>query len=646
VSRATFKFQAAGWAVIGALRRLHTLSLVGLVVVVGLVDYLTSSEVSFSLFYLVPISIAAWFKGLRSGILVAISGAVAWFVSDNASATFTHWLIPYWNVGMRLGVFLLTVILFTELKRFHQDLADKTQSLTLEIAERQRAEEALRENELRFRLITENVADLIMVLDDHGRGLYCNPAARMNRSEASNPDFFNELVPEDAERVQAVLQRTLQTGLGQWADYRVRAHDGSVRYLESHWTVIRETGGKPASVVVVSRDVTERKRSEKGFRDERQILEMIALGKPLPEILQTLSRRVEEWVENLSCSIHIVPPAHLHKTEPGSGPAEPSLIEAPADLSLPLFPGLPGEPARNPAWVRLSRKLAKEGGRLAELRPIISTSGETLGVMAIHLRKEGATYFQENHFIEKAAHIAAMAIERKQVEEALRQISKLVIDAQEAERRRVARELHDGVNQLLSSVAFRIEGIETRLGSGGTLFEEAGRTKFLLTKAIQEVRKISENLLPSELDALGLLPAVRSLLEEIMERSALEIDLTSHRLPKRLAPELELTLFRIIQESLSNIEKHAHATRATVSLTVKDASLHLRIHDNGRGFLESLDIKSGRPRQGMGLVNIRERTAFAGGMAAVRSSPETGTEILVRLPLPTEEHEVRTPNPL
>jgi two-component system, NarL family, sensor kinase len=249
-------------------------------------------------------------------------------------------------------------------------------------------------------------------------------------------------------------------------------------------------------------------------------------------------------------------------------------------------------------------------------------------------RDRNAEPVHDPRFVDRITHIAAIAIERKRVEEALRHLSRLVIEAQEAERRRVARELHDGVNQLLSSVAFRVEAIQGKMaGVHEHLRDETQRAKVLLTKAIQEVRKISENLRPSELDALGLLPAVRSLCDELEERTGLEIELVSEGLPPRLSPELELTLFRILQESLANIEKHAGAHRVMISLRVSGSALDLNIRDDGQGFRRMASGRADSAREGMGLVNIRERSAFVGGTVAFRSANPGGTEVAVRIPL-------------
>ena len=220
---------------------------------------------------------------------------------------------------------------------------------------------------------------------------------------------------------------------------------------------------------------------------------------------------------------------------------------------------------------------------------------------------------------------------RQQADETLRGLPRLIREAQEAERRRVARELHDSVNQILSSVKFRIGSMEERLFERDeTIWREALKAKALLEKAIREVRRISRNLRPSELDDLGLLPAVRSLCEEFSERKGLAVDLSFSRWPENLPGEIELNVYRIIQEALNNIEKHARAKRVTLSITRRRSLLTVTVQDDGRGF----DPRAPHAKTaGMGLVDMKERAGFVGGVCALKSEPGKGTEIVVRIPL-------------
>ncbi len=141
---------------------------------------------------------------------------------------------------------------------------------------RREAEIALREAQERYRQITENVADLIAVLDPEGRRIYNNPAYRLilgEDAELAGTDAFTEIYPEDRERVRQIFQETVRTGTGQRTEYRLSARDGSIRYIESQGSVIRDRTGRVVNVLVVSRDVTERKQSETRIREQASLLD-------------------------------------------------------------------------------------------------------------------------------------------------------------------------------------------------------------------------------------------------------------------------------------------------------------------------------------------------------------------------------------
>ena len=223
---------------------------------------------------------------------------------------------------------------------------------------------------------------------------------------------------------------------------------------------------------------------------------------------------------------------------------------------------------------------------------------------------------------------------RKESEETLRHLPKLIREAQESERRRVARELHDSVIQILSSVKFRLQAIEEKLSTTDeATWRDTLKAKAALEKAIGEVRRISRNLRPSELDDLGLAPALRSLCSEFGERTGMDVSLTMNRLPQAIPDDIELNLYRIIQEALGNIEKHSRATHVSLRLARQASKLCAAIADNGCGF-DPLAPRSRRNKTGgMGLVDMRERAALLGGHCQLRSVPGEGTEILVEMPL-------------
>lgn len=217
--------------------------------------------------------------------------------------------------------------------------------------------------------------------------------------------------------------------------------------------------------------------------------------------------------------------------------------------------------------------------------------------------------------------------ERKRVEQQLRFLSRRVVEAQEEERRRVARELHDSVNQLLSSVKFRIDtGSDSSAAATTSARPLAEQARALLDRAIHEIRRISHNLRPSELDDLGLLSALRRLCGEFGARTGVTVDSSLHHVATEIDPDVELTLFRIAQEALTNVEKHAGATRVELRLWVEGDTVVLTITDDGGGILAAT-------RRGLGLMTMQERAAFLGGTVVIGGGISGGTRVTARLPL-------------
>jgi two-component system NarL family sensor kinase len=208
-----------------------------------------------------------------------------------------------------------------------------------------------------------------------------------------------------------------------------------------------------------------------------------------------------------------------------------------------------------------------------------------------------------------------------------------VLDAQEGERLRVARELHDSVNQILSSAKFRLQAVQEQMVTlDPALRENSERAKNLLERAIKEVRLISQNLRPSELDDLGLLSAVRSACAEFQERTGVPVVLENTGFPERLTPEVELPFYRLVQEALTNIEKHAQASRVELSLSAESGLLELILRDDGRGFDPEKLTERPDGKPGFGMENMRERAVSLGGTFVLDSQPGLGTRITVRIP--------------
>ena len=223
--------------------------------------------------------------------------------------------------------------------------------------------------------------------------------------------------------------------------------------------------------------------------------------------------------------------------------------------------------------------------------------------------------------------------ETRRTEKLLRDLSRRLVQAQEAERGRVALELHDHITQLLCAILIRSQALANELSTRAEpAHREAGKLHDLLGEAVAEVERISRNLRPSVLDHLGLVPALRGASTEFAERTGVALKLTCGKLTARLPAEAELACFRILQEALKNVTQHARATRVTVDVTEQDALLQLTITDNGSGFDPDSPPARRKEKRGLGFRSMRERAIYVGGVLTVTSVPGAGTVVRVQIP--------------
>ena len=225
--------------------------------------------------------------------------------------------------------------------------------------------------------------------------------------------------------------------------------------------------------------------------------------------------------------------------------------------------------------------------------------------------------------------------EARRNEEMLRALTHRVVQVQEAERGRVALELHDGITQLLCAILFRSQALVASLAaSDGPAQGEALKLRKMAGQAAEEVERISHNLRPSILDQLGLVAALRATSREFAERTGVAVELASAGLTARLPADTELALYRILQEALRNVEKHARARHVIVSLRQR-TFVQLAIKDDGVGFDPGHRPARRKGKGGLGLLSMRERATYVGGAFKIKSVRGTGTAIEVRIPLPT-----------
>jgi PAS domain S-box-containing protein len=219
----------------------------------------------------------------------------------------------------------------------------------------------------------------------------------------------------------------------------------------------------------------------------------------------------------------------------------------------------------------------------------------------------------------------------KDLEEAHRQLkilSRRRVKVQEEERRHLARELHDEIGQALTAAKINLQAAteEHEPAKSKRIHETAG----ILERLLSQVRQISLNLRPSMLDDLGLVPALRSLLDEQGRRASVAVRFSAKNMPDNLDPEIQTTCFRIAQEAITNAVRHASATQINVNLGGEDRTFRLQVRDDGKGF----DAESAQTQTiGLGLLGMKERAALVGGRTRITSAPGKGTTVDATLPL-------------
>jgi signal transduction histidine kinase len=223
----------------------------------------------------------------------------------------------------------------------------------------------------------------------------------------------------------------------------------------------------------------------------------------------------------------------------------------------------------------------------------------------------------------------------------LERLSSRLVTAQEEERRSLARELHDAVGQALTAIKMEmgvaLRGVEAD-SRARTALEQA---RAIAESTLQSVRDLSQLLHPSMLDDFGVPEAVGAHLRSFSKRTGIRAQLTQERMDDRLPPEIEICVYRIVQEALTNVARHSGATSCTVSLVRRDDVLLLTIEDDGRGIDMSI-ARTPDARRGLGLIGMRERAQALAGTFVIENRPEGGMRVVVRIPVPIVEQSSDT----
>jgi signal transduction histidine kinase len=269
-----------------------------------------------------------------------------------------------------------------------------------------------------------------------------------------------------------------------------------------------------------------------------------------------------------------------------------------------------------------ARRLAARTGLFV---PLVAR-GEAIGVIAVHDKLGADARFSDEDLRLAEIFAARAAVAVSLSERVAKDTLRRVVEAQELERRRLARELHDETGQALTSILLGVKAIRASSTTADAERAESD-VRALIVQALQDVRALAVELRPTALDDFGLVAALERLAETFQARSGLKT-LVQANIDGRLPPEIETVLYRVVQEALTNVIKHAGAEHVSIVLRSRDGSVAVTIDDDGRGFVQT-DVRD----EALGLLGMRERLALVGGMLEVESSPDSGTTIAAQVPV-------------
>lgn len=518
-------------------------------------------------------------------------------------------------------------------------------SLFDDVTERKQAEKALRESEershkrlLEIETIYSSAPIGMCVLDKNLRFLRVNDRlAEINGIPANDHigKTIWDVVPDLAHMAESISKRIFETGepeLNVEFSGATQSQPGVERHWVEHWLPLKNSSGDIIGINVVADEITEHKRKEEALRESEERVRIAVEG-----------GRLGTWDRDLTTD-EVVWNPFLYDLI-GRDP------NGPAITGETFFKYIHPDDIER-VRIRFNDTIQKGEDFFDEFR-ILREDGDVRW-----LASTGRVYRDSKGRPLRMAGVTYDITERKRMEEELRRhreelevrvqertkafqrqyeqrklLSGRLVELLEKDRAGIAMALHDNVGQLLSGCRINLELVKNELPAGPAL-EKIATVKTYLGEAIDFIRNISHELRPSSLDKLGLMPCLETLITDMKRNSGISIKFFNNHIPEKLDSEKSLALYRIVQESLNNITKHADADEVFINLMHRDDTIHLSVEDNGRGFdyqekTQIIDSDQGP----LGLGIMRERAIQIGGTLWIETGKGKGTTVLVEIPL-------------
>ncbi|MGB8992844.1 MAG: GAF domain-containing protein [Desulfobaccales bacterium] len=569
------------------------------------------------------------------------------------------------------------------LRRAHAELEERVQERTAdlrgtvaqlqeEVMERQQAEEGLKfERQRLFNVLERIPAHVALLRPDHTCAFVNGEFVRRFGDPGSKRCY--EILGQQNPCVECQAMAVFHTGkpvAGEWA-----APDGNTYQIYDYPFI--DVDGSPL-VLEMGVDITARQQAEQQavrlgrmYRMVSQVNETIVRARNQETLFRQVCRIMMEagdfllaWVGLVDRETRLVKAATqfdlmdeylqnitipLDDVPEGRGPTGTAVREGRYDFCNDIA----GDPRMAP-W----REQALARGFRSSAAFPLRVGAEIVGALTLYAGRPGFFTDDEIALLESLVGDLAFALDfmdqetkrrraeaaLRESEERLRHLASQLLHAQERERHRLALELHDDLGQSLMVLKLQIRGIEKMLTPGQwQIKQQCDQTLGYLTAVVDNVRRLSRDLRPSILEDLGLSAALRVLADEFRKYHEVELSLDMDDLSDLFSPEEEINMFRIFQECLTNIAKHARASRVAIAIKRQEGRVAFRVEDNGRGF----DLEGARTAdpasRGLGLSALEERVHMLGGALEIRSQEDRGTTLAFTVPLTTPWRADRTP---
>ena len=521
-------------------------------------------------------------------------------------------------------------------------------------------------NDNHLRAIIDGLEDEILVMDRNYQIIDANKAllARYGKrkEEVIGRHCFEISAPFSAPCLESLnedpIRTVWETGKSAHITHIVADDNGDrqKKYVEVVASPVIDGNGKISSLCVLMRDATETKQLESRIAQAEEelsalnaIASVVTKSLDLDIVLRSALETTLEIMQQSTGGIMLLDEAGetlTYRVYHGLS------AEYAREMRLKLGEGISGRVAQTGKAI-LIEDLAKYD--LSPYRDLISIEGlhpfasvplrskeKILGVLNITSHETDRLSQTSFQLLESIAAQIAIAIDNARLYQEVQQKEVIrgellqdIFTIQEEERKQIARELHDETSQVLASLTGNLEA------AAGTLPEHEDKTKSLIRKAqtlaikaLDETHRLIYELRPTLLDDLGLIAATRWLITNHLQEAGIKVTFETDGTVRRLAPQLETTIFRVVQEAVINIARHAYSSKASIRLHFKKNLVKVRVKDNGKGFDIDEAIQSKDRPRGLGLLGMKERVELMKGTLYILSNPDgKGTEINIEIPV-------------